>query len=442
MLRLEQIERAKTSIGGSTYRKGSMLPLRAIIKNAAWLALVQLLNYVLPLVTLLVVTRAFGPHTFGIVSTLRAYGIYVGVAANYGLSVTGPRSIARLRADPPLLSKTISGFVTTQFLLGAAAVIIFFAAIPLIPDVREYKLVGLVVLIQMFATAAAPQWVYVALEDSRYFALNQFFFNGLAAVLIVFLVRSPNDLLLYVSLNCFAAVAILVSSIVGLARYRVRWLVPEFGELVSVIRQSTQLFLSRISINVYMATTVPIIAIVIDPSAAGIFALADRVRIVAGSLIDPITDATYPFLCRIAGREETNVEAWTKRILFRSVVIVSALISIGLFTCAPYIIWILGGDKFADATLVLRIIALLPLFSGLSRTFGNQTMLPMRMDREYTWIVSVAALCSVIGVFVLTKTFGLAGAAFDLLAAEICIAAAFALVVHRRLGVSSLFFGH
>jgi polysaccharide transporter, PST family len=120
------------------------------------------------------------------------------------------------------------------------------------------------------------------------------------------------------------------------------------------------------------------------PTAAGVFALADCVRVVAGSLIDPITDATYPFLCRMAGREETSVETWTKRILFRSVVIVSVFISIGLFTCAPYIIWGLGGDKFGDAVLVLRMIAVLPLFMALSRTFGTQTMLPLRMDREYT----------------------------------------------------------
>jgi O-antigen/teichoic acid export membrane protein len=64
------------------------------------------------------------------------------------------------------------------------------------------------------------------------------------------------------------------------------------------------------------------------------------------------------------------------------------------------------------------------------------------MDREYTWIVTLAALCSVTGVFVLTKEFGLAGAALALVAVEICIAAAFALVVHRRVGVAALFFGH
>jgi PST family polysaccharide transporter len=419
-----------------------MLDLRAIINNAGWLALVQLVNYTFPLVAVLVATRAFGPHTFGIISILGAYGLCVVVVANYGLSATGPRSIARLRADAQLLSKTISAFLATQFLTGMAAAIIFCAALPLIPDVREYKLVGLVVLIQMYATAAAPQWVYVGLEHARDFALNQFVFRGLATILIVLLVRSPDDLLLYVSLNCSAAVAVFVSSIVGLARHKIRWVVPKFGELIATIRHSTRLFLSMVSNIFYMATIVPTIAIVIDPSAAGIFALADRVRVVAGSLIDPIIDATYPFLCRISGRAQTNIEAWTKRILFRSIVVVSTLISIGLFSFAPYIVWILGGDKFQDAILVLRIIALVPLLTALSRIFGSQTMLPLQMDREYTWIVTLAALCSVTGVFVLTKEFGLAGAALALVAVEICIAAAFALVVHRRVGVTALFFDH
>jgi len=294
----------------------------------------------------------------------------------------------------------------------------------------------------MFATAAAPQWVYVGLEHTRSFAINQFVCRGLAVVLIVFLIRAPDDLLLYVSLNCCAAVAILISTIVGLARYQVRWVAPEFQELILVIRQSTQLFLSRISFNVYYAATVPIVAVVLGPSAAGIFALADRIRFVAGTTIDPITDSAYPFLCRMAGREETSVEAWTKRIVFRGMVVASALISIALFTFAPYIIWILGGDKFEDATLVLRMIAFVPLLTALWKTFGNQIMLPLRMDREYTWIVTFAALCSVTGVFVLTKEFGLAGAALNLLIVEICMVAAFALTVHRRIGVLAVFFDH
>jgi PST family polysaccharide transporter len=191
-----------------------------------------------------------------------------------------------------------------------------------------------------------------------------------------------------------------------------------------------------------MAATVPIIAIVMGPSAAGIFALADRVRVMAGSLIDPITEASYPLLCRMSGREQSNLEVRTKRTLFRGVVVLSMLISIGLFVFAPYIIWILGGDKFRDAIWILRIIALVPLFTGLCRTFGSQTMLPLQMDREYTWIVTLAALWSVTGGFVLTKTFGLVGASFGLLIVEICIAAAFALFVHRRVGVLALFFDH
>jgi polysaccharide transporter, PST family len=391
-----------------------------------------------PLMTLFVVTRAFGPDVFGIVSILNAYGLYAGVVANYGLSITGPRSIARLCEDQGLLSKTISAFLATQCLLGAVAVLVLFAAFSLIPHVKEYRLVSLIIRVQMFATAPAPQWVYVGLEHARDFALKQFVFRGLAAVFILLLIRTPQDLLLYVSVNCIAAVAILVSAITGLARYRVEWVAPKIGELVAVVRQSSPIFFSRVSLHIYTAATLPIIAVVLGPGAAGIFALADRIRVVAGSFVEPITDAAYPFLCRIAGREGTMAEVWTKRILFRSVIAASVLIAMGLFIFAPYIISALGGGKFHGAVLVLRAVALLPLFTTISRTFGNQIMLPLQMDREYVSIVTVAALCGVCGIFVLTSEWGLLGAAFALLAVEMCIALSFALVVWRRCGISAV----
>ena len=58
---------------------------------------------------------------------------------------------------------------------------------------EKARLVSLIILVQMFATAAAPQWVYVGLEHARDFALKQFVFRGLAAVFILLLIRTPQD---------------------------------------------------------------------------------------------------------------------------------------------------------------------------------------------------------------------------------------------------------
>jgi PST family polysaccharide transporter len=416
------------------------LTLRTVIKNAGWLGLTQVINYLIPVLTLPVVTRAFGTSLFGILSALTAYAGYIGIFTGYGTYVTGPRAIAGLRADAQMLSKAVSAIIGVQLSLGLAAFSVFSAGIGLVPHANEYRLVGLVVLIQMFATAAAPQWVFVGLEQTRDFAFVQLMCRVPAAILVICAVRSPDDLLLYVSINCFCALCILVFSLIGLTWYSIRWQIPSIPQLVLTIRQATRLFFSSVAISIYTTTNVVIVALVLGPSAAGAFALADRVCLATGGIIGPVTQALYPFVCRMAGREETHREAWEKRIFFGGIVVLSISISLALFTLAPLIVLMLGGPAFHDAIPVLRIIAVLPVIIALSNIFGMQTMLPLHMDREFTLVVASAAVISVAAMFVLTRGFGLPGAALTMIAVETYVTVAFVMNVQRRINVLSLFF--
>ena len=415
------------------------MSLKTVVKNIGWLGLIRVMNYAIPLATLPVVTRAFGPHIYGVFATINAYATYVGVLTSYGFDAAGPRAIVLSRERGLLLSKTASAFIAAQFLLGGIAMMIYLAVLPFLPFGREYALVGLIVVVQAFATAIAPQWIFIGLEHTRDFALVQLVVRMLAAGLILLHIRTADDLHLYVSINCIAAVAILILSLFVLRWYGLHWETPTAKELLSTLRRASGLFFSTVSITLYTTTNVVIVAFVLGPAAAGAFALADRVRVVAASIVDPIEDAIYPFLCRIASREETPGEGWTKRVFFRAVVLLSALISLVLFIFSPFIISLVGGKSFEGAIPVLQILAFLPLIVGLSNTFGKQTMLPLHMDREYTYVVTLAALLGVTGGFLLTHQLGLPGAAFAMLANETCVTVAFAIIVQRQTNIVSLF---
>ena len=416
------------------------LSLRAVVKNAGWLSLIQVLNYAIPALTLPVVTRAFGPNIYGILAVLNAFATYVGVLTSYGFNIVGPRAIIASRECTIALSKTVSAFITAQFVIGVFATSLFCAGVSFGPFDQELQLVASVVAIQAATTSLAPQWVFIGLERMRHFALVQLIARGVASALILILIRYPDDLLLYVSINCIAAVSIFILSLIALHRYGIHWYTPAIGAVWSVVAQASRLFFSTASISLYTTTNVIIVAFIVGPVGAGAFALADRVRVVAGTLIAPLTDAFYPFVCRIAGRRETHQEGWVKRFVFRSVIILATMISLALFAFAPFIIWLVGGNSFEESVPVLRILAFLPFIIALSNTFGKQTMLPLRMDREYTWVVFYAAMLAPISAFVFTWLLGLTGAALTLLLVEIYVTVSFAIVVHQRIDILSLFF--
>jgi PST family polysaccharide transporter len=417
------------------------LSLKTILKNAGWLGLIQILTYLIPFLTLPVVTRSFGPILYGILAAFNAYGRYVFVIVGYGFDFTGLRAIARSREDHFTSSKTVSTIFSAQILLGTFAVLFLFTALPfIIPRGADYKFVGLIVLLQVFATAATPQWVFVGLEQIRSLAVAQFVFRIFAAVLIISLIRAPDDLLLYVSINCTAAIAILIISLIALTRHRIRWKTPRVAELVSVIQEGAYLFVSKVSISLYTSSTTLFVTIILGPAAAGAFALADRVRSEANIIIGPLNMAVYPFIYRVVGGVETDEAEWTQRVFFLGVVALAALISVALFVFAPLIIWLLGGDAFHDAIFVLRIMAFLPLIITLSNRFGYQALIPLGMDRQFMWIVISAALFGVTGLFILMNRLGLAGAALAMLTVEIYVTVAFAIAVQKRKSILSFFF--
>src|ERR1700735_1275696 len=112
--------------------------LRSIIVNAGWLGLVQFLNYCLPVFTLPVVARAFGPSLFGTLAAINAYAAYVGLIVNYGFHYTGPRNVVRLRLDAKELSRSVSATISAQAVLGAMASLGFFVILAFLPLATEY----------------------------------------------------------------------------------------------------------------------------------------------------------------------------------------------------------------------------------------------------------------------------------------------------------------
>ncbi len=414
--------------------------LKTILRNAGWLGFIQVLSYAIPVFTLPVVTRAFGPGLYGILGVLSSYAAYAGLVAEYGFPKTGPRMVAKAQGDIAAVSSTVSAIVSTQCLLGILGALLFVAVLLFLPFGRDYALVSIVILVQMLATAVAPQWIFIGLEEMRAYAIIQLTVRVFAAILTVRTIRAPDDLLFYVGINCVAAVSIILLSFLVLGRWGIRLRVPRIRDIAIVARQASDMFAANMFISLYTTSNVLIVALVLGPEAAGSFALADKIRLATGGIIGPITQAVYPFVCRIAGREESAEEARTKRLFFRGVVGVAAAISLTLFVLAPVIIWAAGGNAFVDAVPVLKLLAFLPVIIGLSNTLGQQTMLPLHMDREYTVVVGSAAVLGVTALYSLSWMFDLVGAGMAMVAVEIYVTIAFAVVVQRRTSILSLFF--
>lgn len=412
---------------------------RDLVKGAAWLGVAQLLNFGIPLLTVPVVTRALGPSLYGLLAAIGAYAGYVGVVTSFGFSFTAPRSVSKLRDDPGALSEEVSKIIGAQLGLGIVAAAFFGLFVPLLPYSADHKLISFAILTQVFAYAIIPSWFFIGMEKIRDLVVVQLFTRTLPAGIIIAAVRAPSDINLYVGVNCIGAISSAILSFSLLNQHGVRLEVPRAKGVLSTIRGATQLFFSSLAINLYTATNVIIVTLVLGPAAAGSFALAERLTQAASSVIGPAITAVYPFVCRISGREETPEESHTKRTFFQVIIALSALCSIVLFCFAPHIVSLVGGGEFVQSVVVLRLMALCPLLVALSNILGVQTMLPLNMDRHVTFVLSFAAAIGISGLFVLSKFFGIFGAGLTVLLVQSFVTFTMFMILRGRMRVISLF---
>jgi PST family polysaccharide transporter len=410
--------------------------IKSVITNTGWLGFIQALNYIVPLVTLPVVIRALGPSVYGLFAALNAYATYIGVFTNFGLRVSGPRAIINASGKNAVVSQFVSAGIGAQVVVGLAAVAVLYAIMIAVYGGEEfgastYELVGALVMLNAFALALAPQWIFLGLERLRDFSIVQVVCRSGAALAILLTIRKQDDLLLYVSLNCASSLLVVLLSLFVLRSYGISWELPSKNDVVKIVVQSKYLFFSSLSISFYTSTMTLIVAGILGVNAAGQFAVADRVRTAISGLIGPMTQGIYPFVCRLSNEDAENAEG-LRRLFFRGILGFAAILSLIVYFCAPLIVKIIGGSAFAAAIPILQVLAFVPLVTAISNTMGMQTMLPMHMDREYTFAATSAAVLGPLLVSVLAWNYGLTSAASGMLVTEIYVCVAFGWFLRRR----------
>jgi polysaccharide transporter, PST family len=409
------------------------LHLRKILGNTAWLGGLQLTFQLLPLLTIPIVTRAFGPALFGFIVTATAAAGYVALFVGFGFGWSGPRFIARQHRNGENSSADVSAILAAQLLMGIAASSIYIFWTLQAQETPQMRFAQWAILANAILTSLVPGWLFLGLDRMRDLVLPQLITRLGATAAIVLLIRQPGDLLLYTLINAAASVIGLGLFLRLMGTAGVRLERPRISVMRVRLGESATLFAANAAISVYTAGNVLIVSLLLGNRAAGIFGFADRIRQATVNTTIPLAQATYPFACRTAGVEDASEEFARKR-MFQIMLAVGAALSVVMFAAAPVAVALLGGPKFEESVALVQILAAIPILVVISNLLGVQTMLARGMDRTLTKIVTASAVLGAGLQIVLTYTFGLRGSAVAYVVTEVfvCVAMAAALRIGSR----------
>ena len=182
------------------------------------------------------------------------------------------------------------------------------------------------------------------------------------------------------------------------------------------------IFFSMLATNLYTDTNIVILGFYESREHVGYFTAAWKLLFVFLVVISlPIAQALFPFIAHSFSTSVNKGIAQIKRVL-PIIIYLSLGTSIILYLSAGMLIHGFYGDRFTPSIPIFQILTLVPVLSFINSTLGLQTMVNLKMDKAYFFIIFSGGGFSVIFNVIIIHFYGYVGCAWSWIIAETIIA--------------------
>ncbi len=412
-----------------------------MIGNFVELCVIQSTNLLLPLVVTPFLVRTLGAERVGIIALAQAVVGLLSMLTDYGFSLTAVREVSVHRDDPAALQTAWSEVFFVKILLCGVAVLVLAGVAVAVPDFRAHGGVLMGAALLMVGQSLVPTYFFQGLEWMRPATLLNASAKLLAGVLILILVRTPNDEVLVNPLLALGGlIPALVGSVLIQRKFRLRLSRPARARLVERLRAGFPVFVSGLSVALYTNSNVIILRLFTDNAVVGYYSVIDKLITALRQINGVFFQVTYPRACKIAADAVPGGLPKFYRRFFLPLLGINVLLVAALLLADGPLLAYFTAQPTAEAFAVLHLLAWVLVVVCLNIPF-YQILLIGEHRYVYSGILSMGAFLCMGLNFSLASRFGAVGTAWAVLLAESFVTAALIWAVEVKYRQPSLLRG-
>ncbi|MBC7111199.1 MAG: oligosaccharide flippase family protein [Methanothermobacter sp.] len=407
---------------------------RRVLDNIISLTGIQLVQYLLPLVTFPYLTRVLGPSNFGKVAFAVAFIAYFQLLTDYGFNFSATREISIHRDDPERVSRIYSSVMATKTLLLTVTFTAMLTLILLIDRFRSDYLLYIFTYGLVVGNLLFPAWFFQGVERMRYISILRIVSSLIYTALIFIIVRGPGDYLYVPLINSAGFIVVgLYSQRIVLREFGVNFMVPSLADIREQLLEGWHLFISTLAISLYTTSNRFILGLLVSSATLGYYAVAEDITRALQGLVSPISQAIYPYFSRIQrdDRERARYEL-RKMLVFMGAL--TFILSVALALLAPVIVGILAGPAYSESIPLLQVLVFIVFAVGVNNILGVQGLVSFGYKEKFTRIVIFVGVVHIGLLLGLVMLLGSMGAAVAVVTTEIIIGI-IEYILLRRMGV-------
>lgn len=388
--------------------------------NIIYLSLIQILRFIVPILTFPYLTKVLGVEGFGYLGFSIAIINYSMIICQYGFDLTATSKVSKIRNEQVKLNKYCSGIYLAKTVLFILAIFIMAVFLYFIDDVKLIYVV-IALLPMAIGNLIVPIWLFQGLEMMKELTLITLISRICILPFVFILIESTNDIYLAAFLQAapfllsaiLSCVYLYSSKIIKLKKVKIKY-------SLFLIKSGWNVFLTSALSSVYLTLFPVIIGVANGPISVGYFNVADTIRKICISFFSPIYQTLFPRVNLLIKDNKNEAKSLINKFLLVSMTL-AIIGSGGVMFFSNEIIIIISNTDYLQANSTVIVMMFAVFFGVVNNFFGVQTLIPVGLDNKLREVVMLFAIIALFLSFPIVVHFGYFGAACLLVLIEVGI---------------------
>lgn len=392
------------------------MKLKSVKLNFIYLSLYKMLELLLPLVTSPLLSRRLGAEALGIYSyTYSIVSLFV-VIAELGFYRYGLREIAKVRDNQKQLNQTYSNIFFTHIINALVILSLFIFSVFCFYQTSDKKFL-LIQGILIFNNLIDNSFLYIGLENIKPIAIRDGMTKLIAFALIILLIKSPDDLMVYITLMALSAT---ISKLISLlySRKFVTFIKPEIKVCMTIYRPMLLLMIPALASVIYQSMDKIMIGWFYNETHVGYYDCASK-ALIPRNIITALGTVLCPSIANLYASNQKEIAKQKITYSFTVSMIMALSFMFGISAIAQdFAPWFWGKSFVTCSPMLIGLSISIPIWT-IGEVIRNQFLLPTGRDKEYTWVFVAGVITNAIVNSILIPQYGAMGAIIATTVAEI-----------------------
>lgn len=408
----------------------------SVIKNYLYNSGYQILVLITPLITMPYIARVLGADGIGVFSYTSSIIAYFLLLADFGCSGYGAREIAYIRDNIDLRSKIFYEVIILKFIFSLISFVFYAITVWVLFDSRLiYWIQGLNILSSLLDIT----WFFQGIENFKKIFIRNVSVKILNILGIFLLVKTKNDLFLYVLLlagsNVLSSLVVWRYMPAYLKKVPINTLHP-FERIKIVI----QFFLPAIIGSVYLVLDKTMLGTMVNsPAENGYYEQAEKMTKMPIALITSFSTVMMPKIAYNYYRKKYEEIEKNMILIARYNWFLSIPICLGLFSVADnFVPWFLGPG-YDEVVTLIKILSFITIVISMSVILSNNYMIATNQQNKQVLVLLIGAIINLVLNMYLIPSFLSVGTAIATLITEIIINGMLLYILRKQLPIIKIF---